>query len=143
MNINDLIKLAQGKPIAVECGKRIEDLEDYPEPGMRMMVLGGTVDNQDIARVAVDFEPFDAHNRAFESANYYDSDRVPRLTAREKGSYKPKTNLHFMATDELQGWLTVLENETTALAVEYLAQPEPRPSYVAWLEQQLLQARRT
>lgn len=151
LKIKDLQSLlAYGKALAVEFGPRIEDAESYPEPGMRAMALRYTQDSDpEVCRVEFDFSAFDEHNKALESANYYDKKGVPCLTARQAGSYKPVADVYFTSTDEMAPWFTPLANPTMALYEEFLQATQssgpgtPAPTYVAWLEAQLLQSRQS
>lgn len=62
----------------------LED-ETVFEPDMLGIVLEVKVMDHDLFRFEIDVRPFDDHNTPLMTANYYDADGVPRLTAREAG----------------------------------------------------------
>lgn len=74
---------------------KINDYEDYPEEGMKARILSVSFDrNSHVAdrthRIEFDYSVHDAHNLVRETANYYDADSVPCLTARQAGFYREK-----------------------------------------------------
>lgn len=143
MNFRNIAELVNtGKPVDVEFKEKIEDLESYPEKGMRATVTGAVIDHEEydgdaVIRLFVDYSKFDAENASLEAHNYYDKNGEPTLTAREAGWYKIKDTLYVMANDDAEAYLTILAKQTTELFEEYKASNSTL-SYVAWLESKVL-----
>ncbi len=139
MKAADLVELVRNgvRPVVV-FSKSIEDAETYPEPGMRARVTGVlSVDaDEDLLKIAVDYGEFDSFNRPFESANYYDKQGNPTLTAREAGYYKPNDTLYLSLSEEI-GCFRVVEDARTALYQTYL-DGGGSGTYLEWLENQVL-----
>jgi hypothetical protein len=142
MNFKELMELARSRPIAVECLALAEDWEAYPERGMRMHVTGGTINHDDVGKLAVDFSTFEDFNRPFESANY-NGPGGKLITAREYGDYKVQDLVYVDPTAEIGAYVKLLEAGATGLIAEFAALPAPRPTYVAWLESQLTDLRKS
>jgi hypothetical protein len=133
----------------IEFSYRAEDLECYPENGMRARVLNVTEDkfhsddDGQVWVVTVDYTDFDSHNRAFESSNYYDKNGNPGLTARQAGFYKETEDLYlpapaFHAPDEMwESYFVVLDPMRIRLAGKFKLQGNGR-TYIQWLEDQVL-----
>lgn len=139
--IADLVTaLQQGTQPVVTFQGSVGDLESYAEAGMRARILSATNDGADCVKLMFDFEEFDGHNRAFESANYYDKNKVPCLTAREAGYYKPQEKLYFAPTDDIETYMVFEDSAALGLFDEFKAQGVSG-TYVQWLESQLLAAR--
>lgn len=133
------------RPIAVEFGKRVLDLESYVEPGMRAVLTRFRFDSDpDVCVLTVDYTPFDEFNKKFEQPNYYDKHGDPCLTAREAGQYSTTEDLFFMANDPLDGLLQLQESKTVALYTEYSGSEACAggTSYTQWLEAQVLELRK-
>lgn len=79
--------------------KGAEDLEAYPEEGMKARVKGLRMTHDgDVVELVVDYTEFEDYNERFESANYYDDNGNPTLTARESGFYEQRETLY------IDGW---------------------------------------
>lgn len=122
----------------------IEDIEGYLEAGMMARITKVTEPDTDgVFQVFYDLSEFDEYNRQFEKANYYDSNMVPCLTAREKGYYKPQDDYYTEAT-EVDGapyWLTqfeVVPQHGTYLMDRFNERANKNQSYIQWLEQTAL-----
>jgi hypothetical protein len=115
-----------------------EDMEGYPEAGMKARVLAVTAEDRDIYRVKADFQSFDEHNKAFESANYYDKNGIATLTARQAGFYKPVDDF-YLTPDEGLEYFTIDDAKSVQL-FERFKQAGYAGSYVSWLEEQLVAA---
>ena len=132
--IRDLIAACQqGKTFIVTFRPEIENLEDYPETGMRAVITSAREHHSDMARVYFDFAPFDDYNKPLEKANWYDKDGQPSLTAREKGKYKPQEDFAFGLDEDLDGYFEFANDSNVALFNRYLAE-KPPVAYVTWLE---------
>lgn len=92
--IFDLLQAACSRKASIEF-LRGDEAGDYAEPGMKAQMLSIEIveDSLDPAvqvwKVRLDYSVFDGHNKKLESADYFDSNRVPCLTAREAGMYRP------------------------------------------------------
>jgi hypothetical protein len=140
MKFKDLLALAKaGAPVAVECKSGVNRWDGcYPETGMRLEVTGGRIDEPDVARIEVDYALFDEFNKAFESSDYRDKNGDGVLTARQAGWYKVQEFLYVDPEEEIDSYFTILADERKSLVEAYAALPEPKSTYVAWLEQRLL-----
>jgi hypothetical protein len=137
MNFKDLHQLINDGVHPVVTGqKKVEDLENYLEPGMRARLIGSTLKHDDVVTLKLDFTEFDEYNKQFESSNYYDRAGQPVLNAREAGHYTPKMDCYVMATDDMDDYMTFTESATLALMKEYTAS-EVKGTYVEWLEAQV------
>jgi len=133
--------LRAGSRLPVQFGPRINDCESYAEPGMRAVAVAAPYHAvPGMLAVTFDFQPFDAHNRGMESANYYDASGKPCLTAREANRYRPVDTLYFTPTDELPPWLVPLGHERAELYRRYVESGTAEP-YVEWLEAAVLAGR--
>lgn len=151
-----LAAVAQGTRPVAHCNRGIGTLEGaYAEPGMRARIVGARLMNGmggagDVVILDFDYSEFEAHNEVFETSNYFDRAGSPRLTAREAGYYQQVEQLYF-SPDDLAEKFFGLDGERereTALLLEYGAaraagtgNGAQAPSYVQWIEQELLQAR--
>jgi hypothetical protein len=134
MNFKDLDHmLSAGIHPVVTCQKKIEDLENYAEPGMRARIIGSTLQHDDVVKLKLDFTDFDEYNKQFESANYFDRTGNPVLTAREAGLYTKVMDCYVMAYEEMEAFMTVTESASLALMNEYKAS-EFKGAYAEWLE---------
>ena len=125
-------------PITIEFKKGIEDIEDYPETHMRANVIGLHESHSDpeIVKVTFDYEPHERYNAAFETANYYDKNQNPTLTAKEAGFYSAISTNHMML-ESLDDMMSLFdEGPKKALYSEFLTS-EPA-SYIHWLEDKVI-----
>jgi len=137
MNASDLKKLLSSGPIAIEFEDGIEELENYPESGMRAHLMDVSIRHDDVAVLKVNYAAFDAHNQALETANYWaPGDGGATLTAREAGHYTVDDEHYVSASDDLKSLLSLISNEKTQLINEFLS--SGKDNYVQWLEEQLL-----
>lgn len=138
-DIAELVRAGARPVITFRAG--IADIEGYAEAGMRArLVRASEADRDGCIKLTFAFPEFDEHNVAFESANYYDKQGKPTLTAREAGYYKPEDDAYFMATDALENLLVPDGAEAVALLTEF-KESGFKGTYVAWLESQLLATR--
>jgi len=115
----------------------ILDKEGYLEAGMRGRLVAVSNEHDDMFKLHVDLSEFDEFNRQFESANYYDKDRVPRLTARESGFYKEPKDEVYVGNDEEVDFCEVEEPNRLGLYEAY-RKTAAALSYVQWLEDRVL-----
>jgi hypothetical protein len=95
------IALAQGIQMDVQCKKLVEDLEAYPEEGVRLTIKSvSSGDVNDVVKCEVTYEKFDDINRPYESSNYFDKSGNAKLTARESGNYTINETLYFMTDSD-------------------------------------------
>lgn len=95
-------------PVEVMFNKGVEDLESYPEAGMRGTIVNirddghpSDTDNPEevVLKLYVKYDGHEVFNSLLESANYYDLMRVPRQRAAASGDYKKEETIYVMATD--------------------------------------------
>lgn len=126
----------------------IEDMEGYAEPEMMARIVG--IKEKDtnspslhdhLYEITFDFTEFEGHNLSFESANYYDKNGVPCLTARQANFYEPKETVYFGSPLlwPFEKYFEVIDGEAKKLVDEFLASGSE--SYIQWLEMQLINAR--
>jgi len=136
--------IRNGHSIVVEFDKGVGDQEGYLEPGMRGKLVSFTEEDDTVVRFVVDLTEFDAFNRPFESANYFDKSGDPTLTAREAGYYPKdhRESLYVDENDELGVIAHVVEGGELALYSEFReAQSKDHVGYTQWLEHQVAQLR--
>lgn len=117
----------------------VDDLEGYAEAGMRATLRPDHLQaSEDMAVFQVDYAPFDEYNQAFESANYYDKQQKPCLTARQAGFYKPQETLYLTASQPIGTILNVIEDGPTLALYEAWKAQNGGDTYVAFLEKRVL-----
>lgn len=113
------------------------DKEGYLETGMRGRLVAVSHEHDDMFKLHVDLSEFDDFNRQFESANYYDKDGVPRLTAREAGFHKaPKDELYVGNGEEVD--FCEVEEPNRLVLYETYRKASANTTYVQWLEDRVL-----
>lgn len=123
----------------------VEELESYPEANMRARVLSAEIQRDNVVLLQVSYAEYEDYNAQFESANYYDSNMVPRLTARQRNFYKVVEDIYLHAPDGIEEFFSVVEDN--GLFKEYREEVEKIPasrrqSYISWLEKELLAIRK-
>lgn len=138
MVMRDLITMLQsGKEVDVEFTRGVEDLEGYPEPGMRATIVGAVVQHDDVMKLRVTYEKYDEFNKAFESHNYWgvlskgQDPASATYTARETGWYTVKDDLYVVADDDVSRVMTIINRNEL---FEAWNNGPKEVSYVAWLE---------
>lgn len=136
-----------GKTITFK--KAIEDAEEYAEPGMRASIVdiqqdmrhAHCVPAEQIWTITFSFAGFDDINKPFETANYYDKNGNPCLTAREAGQYKEVDTYYLPGPDGWSDYFSSAEEDPgLTLADEYRSAGHSLP-YIAWLEQEIMRLR--
>lgn len=117
--------------------KEVDELEAYPEAGMRARVISAVQKHDDIIVLRVDYTDFDEFNEQFETANYYDGDGNATKTARESGHYTPQEDLYIGLDAEIP--FSIVESNRLKLYDQYRQHNKdfPGTSYVQWLEDQI------
>ena len=128
-----------GRPLAIEFTKGIEDLEGYAEPGMRAHLVDYLPSRDDVVELRVNYQIFEEFNRGLEKANYYDKDGKPTLTARESGHYNVTETYYVMATDDPAKYFSAI-NPALGLLQEW-QNTDRQKSYVSFLEEQVASLR--
>lgn len=128
--LRELQALAEAQA-TVRFTKVIEDQEDYAECSMMARILRVKDDLDDIVKITFDFLPFESHNEAHESANYWDPDGKPRWTARQAGLYQPISDYYL--SEDWRQYFEVIDNEF----IEEYFENGKGMSYVEWLESEL------
>lgn len=123
-----------GRPV-VTFSQDVNEIADYLEAGMRGRVIGLGRKDGDVLEIKIDLTEFDAANQLYETANYYDENQIPRLTAREAGHYKPQLSLYLML-DQPGPW--VVESAPRLSLHARFAQEGAGVNYLQWLEDQVL-----
>ena len=126
--------LLNGATIEVECRKKVEDLEDYADTGMRLTITGSRESHDDVVILEMSYEKYDEFNKTFEKRNYYDKDGQPCLNAREAGYYKAKDTMYVMNTDDPNEYFLSLEDGSGRWIQAYLQSRREGETYVAFLE---------
>lgn len=113
------------------------DKESYLEAGMRGRLVATSAGRNDMFKLYIDLSEFEDFNRQFESANYYDKNGVPRLTAREAGFYTGPAEEIYVGEDEEVDFCEIEEPHRLRLYEEYL-KAAAKVTYVQWLEDRIL-----
>ena len=130
--------VSQGARPVIRFTDGADDFQGYAEAHMRARVTGAVLEEDDFFKLAISYREFDAHNRGFESANYFDGRGNACLTAREVGDYQ-EDDLNYVSLEgELHGFEVEDEAFGGVYAV-YLAERQAGQAYVAWLEQRVQQ----
>ena len=139
-------KLSSGARMVVRFNENTEKHDIDPDVGMMAEVVAFQFQPDNCTKITINVEPFAAHNRQCSKPNFYDRNGQPTLHWHETAYYpKDGINVLYVSTDGCDGvpFDLIEDPATQALFAEYMATPEPRGSYVAWLEQQLLLARQS
>lgn len=130
----------------VEFLEAIEEMEAYPEKGMRAVikkVYPYQHDPEDVIIVEFSFKEYDDYNKNLESHNYYDKNRKPTLTARESGFYNPVDTVYLDKQDFLNmKYFKTLLSERSNLVMEYI-ESGTKESYTNWIENMVIKYRET
>lgn len=142
MNFKDLVRslpdMKSRGSVTIEFVPGVEDLECYPETGMRATLVSITEDgDKDLVKLHVNYEDFDEFNTAFESRNYFDREGKPVLTAREAGYYHEDETIYVMGSDKVDKWLRIIDDGATALYAAFRLEA-PGISYTRWLENKIM-----
>jgi hypothetical protein len=122
----------------------IEDMEAYPEAGMRARIVDITPKytsdpdiNEHIYDIKFDYSEFDEFNLKLESHNYYDNHHVPCLTAREAKMYSVVEKISFGSPElwPFEDYFTVLNEKQNNLLARF--KESGATNYVEWLESQI------
>lgn len=128
-----------GRPLAIEFTKGVDDLEGYAEPGMRAHLVDYLPSRDDVVELRVNYQIFEDFNRGLEKANYYDKDGKPTLTARESGHYNVTETYYVMATDDPAKYFSAID-PALGLLQEW-QNTDRQKSYVSFLEEQVASLR--
>lgn len=139
MKANQLHEMVQhGSSIVVTFKKAILDQENYIEPKMRGRIISSLIKHDDCIEMIVDFTEFDEFNKQFESANYYDKDQNPTLTARQANFYNmTNEKMYFMINQDVGESLEIEQNARIKLFEKFTSEHSSK-TYVQWLEDQLV-----
>lgn len=128
----------------VEFTPRIEEMEAYAETGIRARILSITAEgtsrkelDEHIYIIKFDYSEFDEFNTRYETANYYDKNGVPCLTARQSGFYNPQEKIYFGTPLKwpFEDYFNVVDSKTAELIKKF--KESGAKSYVEWLESQV------
>ena len=133
----------------IRFGANIEECESYAEEGI-MAVVTGMIHNLDdptdpssaFYKIKVDFEPFDAVNRAFETGGWYIGNTKNTGTCREAHMYNSEDTIYMgekQINDPQMDMFTVVGEGVSGLMDRFIKSGEK--NYVMWLEQQVIAAK--
>lgn len=123
---------------------RIEEMEAYPEGGMRARIMRIDSEdtrsddlNQHVYRIEFDYAEYDEFNRLLETANYYGTGSIPNKTAREAGHYETVETIYFGSPllYPFEEYFVLASDTHQQLHVQF--QNSGETDYVEWLENQL------
>lgn len=124
--------------------KRIEEMEAYPEQGMRARITKIDPEDTDsddldqhVYRIEFDYAEYDEFNRLLETANYYGIDYIANKTAREAGHYKTVETIYFGSPllYPFEEYFVLASDTHQQLYDQF--QNSSETDYVEWLENQL------
>ena len=127
--------------------KGCEDLESYCEAGMKAKITGIVLERMEekeadlVYKITLDYSQFDDYNKNFETANYYDNNGNPTLTAREAGFYHIQDTL-YLGSDNIWPWSNYFDVEHDSTSNRMFERYSRRTmdtdlTYLKWLETQL------
>ena len=128
----------------VKFTSEIEEMSLNADPNQRARILsitGEDLDSEDkrehVYIVTFDYSEFEEYNKKFASANFYDKNGNPTLTAREAGLYARHEKAYFGSPDiwPFEDYFTLLDDRTSALIEKFKQSDET--DYVTWLENQV------
>lgn len=128
--------------------KGIEDMESYPEAGMKASIIdvdetdmGYSDPNMRVLKIRFSYKKYDDQNLEFESANYYDKNHQPCLTARQANYYNVEENIYFGDPQiwPLSDYFEILPgDEISDLVRMFDVREDKSVRYMTWLETELL-----
>jgi hypothetical protein len=125
--------------------EKIEDMECYPEVGMKAVIVGidesgyrGGDVSEHIYTITFDYSEFDDYNKRFESSNYFGKDGLANLNAREANQYDTKEHIYFGSPiiDPFEKYFELLDENQLKLAANFKASGET--DYIKWLEDKVM-----
>jgi hypothetical protein len=128
----------------IQFTSKIEDMEAYPEAGMRARIA--SITEKDTHRsdlhdhlyvIEFDYTEFDEFNAALESSNYYDKNSVACLTARQANMYEPQEKIYFGSPElwPFEDYFTLLDGRQNSLIARF--KESGATNYIEWLESQV------
>jgi len=123
---------------------RIEEMECYPEVGMRARVVAINSEDTDsddlhehVYCIKFDYSEYDDFNRLLETANYYGRDGIPNKTARESGHYSKTETIYFGSPllFPFENYFRLASEHHQKLHEQFHDSGEQ--NYVEWLEKQV------
>lgn len=130
----------------VQFTSSIEDMEAYPENGMRARIVSITTRYTNVADIndhlyiiKFDYSEFDEFNKRFESSNYYDKNGNAILTARQANMYTVTEEIYFGSPKlyPFEQYFKVIDQARNTLIDQFKV--SGATDYVQWLEDQLTQ----
>jgi hypothetical protein len=128
----------------VQFTQKIEDMESYPEGGMRARIVSlnekdtHMKDPRDhLYVIEFDYSEFDEFNENLEKSNYYDKHGIACLTAREANMYEAKERIYFGSPKlwPFENYFTLLNERQNILHDRF--KKSGATNYVEWLESQI------
>jgi hypothetical protein len=128
----------------IQFTSKIEDMEAYPEKGMRARIVSISPDKvkssdlrDHVYKIVFDYTEFDQFNATLEASNYYDRNGVACLTARQANMYEPQETIYFGSPElwPFEDYFILLNDRQCNLIARFKESGEP--NYVEWLENQI------
>jgi hypothetical protein len=142
MTAAELVKMiGSGLRPVVTFSEGVLDKEGYAEAKMRARIVGASADSDGMVKLKFSFVEFADFNLPFESANYYDKNHRPVLTAREAGFYKDEDVYYFDKDEKIKDVMSLESDRRLDVYMSYQSSGEERggASYIQWLEDRLLE----
>lgn len=128
----------------IQFTNKIEDMEAYPEGGMRARIVSINEEDTDSADkhnhvfiITFDYSEYDEYNKRFETANYYGKGigAPADKTAREAGQYHIQEKIYFGSPElwPFEEYFVLINEKSIALYDMFKA--SEATDYVDWLEQ--------
>lgn len=138
----DLNTLALSQPV-IEFTKLIEvEMDGFATEGMRAKIVSVRhASFAEIMQVTVSYVGFEEYNKPFEDHTYYDTNGKPTLTAREANLYGDEEEFFIDENSTWTDYFSIVNTASNNLLNEYSASGS-KLTYIAWLEQNLVEARK-
>lgn len=129
----------------IEFFKPVEEYVENVDAGMRATIIRISDDEHGIPgdpcfQIHYTLAKFDAYNRDFEKASFYDSDGKPTLTLRQTGHYSEEDSVY--VGNDWQACIKLVDSAQGKLFDMFMIDKTAQPdiTYVAWLETLVLAA---
>jgi hypothetical protein len=123
---------------------KIEEMEAYPENGMRARIVSIDEENthrydveDHLYKIKFDYSEFDDFNNELEKSNYYDRNGNACLTARQANMYEPQEVIYFGSPKlwPFEDYFTILGPRSNELLKRF--NESGSTNYIEWLESQI------
>ncbi len=136
INLRDKVKY--GYNPTVRFTKKIEDSGAYFEQNMKARLVEIQDEHTNMCAFVFDIASFKQYNQALETADYYDENGEPCLTATQSNNAPNKVeDIYFMYEDDVADWFDIVDDDTSVLFNHYKCNPAGK-TYTQWLEERVL-----